>query len=694
MKLPRHLKEGFEIFLSPAFIGVYFGYTLLNAFLSEFFIPFHILAVIFLEPLLYSFFVSYYFIRAVDPAQMPGHRRLRMKFFIPFVQIFGVLFAVTVLIQSVYFSFNHQSAPVPVSLLCLFSLLSATVVFWMVATIFCGRGVWHGLQQAVFLARRNALSYGLFFLMYFVFAIFHDRFGVGNWQGGGLVLLAVFHAFYAISDLYILRVTVGLAAVSFDQRSSAAVLDGYQSGLKTAPAREAMPVEMKRANWCLLLGLMSALPVVHLFALVLGWKRFRQQEFGKFRSIVGCILGGFFTCMYCFALLTVLVFQPRLEVPLSHTSSLDAYSRAAGVSSELRQILLQLRTTAGYDNAAALAGKLETMTDDGSAARYFALGVAHSYEKQQQKALAAFKKCRDLPGANPEALFHIGRINLFDNHDYFEARNSLAKFLSLYPLDRIAHLYISLIDNRVGWDNNWMISILSVIALLIAMTAHEFGHSFTAYKCGDMTSKEAGRMSLNPVVHLDLFGSIILPAFLILSRSSIIVGWAKPVPVNEDNFKNPQRDRTLVSLMGCVTNFAIALATTVVFVLLTVVLRLAVPEFMSIHWLYPSDFISVAGLPFARFWIYVVIFLTLMIMINIAIGIFNLIPIPPLDGSWIVERRLAQLLKKKYAAYQQFSFLLILILLFTNFVDMVIGSVLSVYFFFIQIIVLPTFNVT
>jgi Zn-dependent protease len=80
-------------------------------------------------------------------------------------------------------------------------------------------------------------------------------------------------------------------------------------------------------------------------------------------------------------------------------------------------------------------------------------------------------------------------------------------------------------------------------------------------------------------------------------------------------------------------------------------------------------------------------------MINIALGIFNLIPIPPLDGAWILERKLVPFLKNKYAAYQQFSFLLILILLFTNVIDTVIGFVLNAYFLFMQVVILPAFNV-
>jgi Zn-dependent protease len=166
------------------------------------------------------------------------------------------------------------------------------------------------------------------------------------------------------------------------------------------------------------------------------------------------------------------------------------------------------------------------------------------------------------------------------------------------------------------------------------------------------------------------------------------------VPVNEGNFINPRRDRVLVSVMGCLTNFSIALAATVVFVFISLLLRVAAPDFMTIHWLYPSDFVSVAGLPFAKFWIYLAIFMTLTIMINIAIGVFNLIPIPPLDGSWIIERKLASFLKEKYAVYQQFSFLLILILLFSNVLDTVISFVLNGYFFFLQLVFLPVFNVT
>jgi hypothetical protein len=100
MKQTGRFNEGLQTFAHPMFIAAYFAYSLLNALCAKFLIPVHILAVIFLEPLLFSYFVSRYFIDAVNLPQPPDHRRLRMRFYIPFVKIFGVLFILTVLIQS------------------------------------------------------------------------------------------------------------------------------------------------------------------------------------------------------------------------------------------------------------------------------------------------------------------------------------------------------------------------------------------------------------------------------------------------------------------------------------------------------------------------------------------------------------------------------------------------------------------
>jgi Zn-dependent protease len=148
---------------------------------------------------------------------------------------------------------------------------------------------------------------------------------------------------------------------------------------------------------------------------------------------------------------------------------------------------------------------------------------------------------------------------------------------------------------------------LAVMALpiLSALTVHEYAHALAANALGDDTAKNAGRLTLNPLPHLDLLGTLIL--FL-----SQLVGWAKPVPINPGNFKNPARDISLVALAGPVMNFLAALLLTLGFKLLYSL------NFFS---LFPSGLNEDMALIIA-----------LTIFINISLGVFNLLPLPPLDG--------------------------------------------------------------
>ena len=146
--------------------------------------------------------------------------------------------------------------------------------------------------------------------------------------------------------------------------------------------------------------------------------------------------------------------------------------------------------------------------------------------------------------------------------------------------------------------------VLRIPAILIALTIHEFAHGWVAYKLGDNTARDAGRLTLNPVAHLDLMGSLMLlfgP-----------FGWAKPVPVNGYNFENPKRDILLVSLAGPVSNIILAL----IFGYAT--------RIFGVYW--PSVVMNHSMRDF----------LYLCIMLNIGISFFNLIPVPPLDGSKIL----------------------------------------------------------
>jgi Zn-dependent protease len=146
--------------------------------------------------------------------------------------------------------------------------------------------------------------------------------------------------------------------------------------------------------------------------------------------------------------------------------------------------------------------------------------------------------------------------------------------------------------------------ILRIPAILIALTIHEFCHGYVAYRLGDSTAHDAGRLTLNPFAHLDVFGTIML----LLGP----FGWAKPVPVNGYNLKNPKRDLLLVSLAGPASNVVTAL----IFGFALRIIAEVVPTLAN-----NSNFIN---------------FFNLVIMLNIGISFFNLIPIPPLDGSKII----------------------------------------------------------
>lgn len=183
--------------------------------------------------------------------------------------------------------------------------------------------------------------------------------------------------------------------------------------------------------------------------------------------------------------------------------------------------------------------------------------------------------------------------------------------------------------------------VISVVVLLFSVIVHEVAHGFVAYKRGDSTAKLMGRLTLNPIYHIDIFGSIILPAILMLTGAPVF-GWAKPVPVNMYNLKNPKRDMIFVSLAGVTANFLLAVAAGAI---------------MFIIRAFFADVSIMAS-------IYLI--LQYVIVINIVLMIFNLIPIPPLDGSRVVLFLLPRDLAQKYAKIERYGFWIILILLMTN----------------------------
>lgn len=193
--------------------------------------------------------------------------------------------------------------------------------------------------------------------------------------------------------------------------------------------------------------------------------------------------------------------------------------------------------------------------------------------------------------------------------------------------------------------------IIILVILLFSVVLHELSHGVVADRLGDHTARYMGRLTLNPIPHLDLFGSVLLPLFLFLVGSPIIFGAAKPVPVNFYNLKNPKRDMALVSLAGPATNFILAIA-------------FALPiRFGLID--------SSAGLGFD--------ILLQAVLLNLVLGIFNLLPIPPLDGSKILGSFLSDELMYKLLAMERYGFLLIILFLYLGLIHRILVPLLALF---------------
>jgi len=185
-----------------------------------------------------------------------------------------------------------------------------------------------------------------------------------------------------------------------------------------------------------------------------------------------------------------------------------------------------------------------------------------------------------------------------------------------------------------------IIVIFSLLVLLVSVAIHELAHGYVAYSLGDFTAKYAGRLTLNPLKHLDFFGSILLPIFLLIATGGQgpIFGWAKPVPINPYNFKDQKWGTVKVAVAGPSANFAIA----IIFGLL-------------IRFIYSFHIFALSPL---------IYLLSIVVIYNFLWGIFNLLPIPPLDGSWLLFKFLPFRLKGVESFFQEYGIFILILFVF------------------------------
>lgn len=214
-------------------------------------------------------------------------------------------------------------------------------------------------------------------------------------------------------------------------------------------------------------------------------------------------------------------------------------------------------------------------------------------------------------------------------------------------------------------------TIIVLFVLLFAITVHEAAHGWAALKMGDPTAYHLGRVTLNPIPHIDPIGTILMPLMLAIMGFPFF-GWAKPVPVNPLNLRNPRRDNLIISAAGPLSNLTVAFIAFFGFI----ILKTLTSGYLGTN---PQTFVGYLsnGIFFILYY---------AIVINVILATFNLIPVPPLDGSGVLLGLISDEAAQKYERIRPYGFIIIILLWITGILRVIVSLILGIVDFFIMLV--------
>ncbi len=235
-------------------------------------------------------------------------------------------------------------------------------------------------------------------------------------------------------------------------------------------------------------------------------------------------------------------------------------------------------------------------------------------------------------------------------------------------------------------EQNWGMIICGILVVLASLSVHECAHAITAWWLGDSLARSQGRVTLNPLAHIDPVGTVLLPIILAVSKAPIFFGYARPVPVYVETLPRYRRAHILISIAGPGSNLLLAAASMALLLGGVCALRLAVPG-AAVKYLAAISVtvpVEASGFALASYFGVACTLLKLSFFVNVALAFFNMIPIPPLDGSWVLEHLFPRTLGRVYAVIRPYGFLIFVLALYSDVlsylrlpVDLVLGTGLA-----------------